>query len=195
MNFTHYDLGRLDKGRTVEVHLQGSVANVYLLDQANLKLYRSGMEFKAIGGLAKSSPVRLQTVSAAHWHVAIDLPNSFGSVKTSYRVLNKAFPASGEPMKTFKPGGEKKTRPIPVPKPDAAPTPAVPAPAPAPAPRPQTEEKQDGYEQVICVQCGILTIKGKFCSECGTPMERACPQCTNVSPLGSKFCFECGFRL
>lgn len=35
MNFTHYDLGNLDKGRMVEIILQGNAANVQLLDSSN----------------------------------------------------------------------------------------------------------------------------------------------------------------
>ena len=32
MNFTHYDLGNLGKGRIVEIILQGNAANVQLMD-------------------------------------------------------------------------------------------------------------------------------------------------------------------
>lgn len=38
MNFTHYDLGNLDKGRMVEIILQGNAANVQLLDSSNLTI-------------------------------------------------------------------------------------------------------------------------------------------------------------
>lgn len=37
MNFTHYDLGNLDKGRIVEIILQGNAANVQLMDSSNFK--------------------------------------------------------------------------------------------------------------------------------------------------------------
>lgn len=61
MNFTHYDLGNLDKGRMVEIILQGNAANVQLLDSSNFNNYRNGRQYRYIGGLAKKSPIRLQT--------------------------------------------------------------------------------------------------------------------------------------
>lgn len=73
MNFTHYDLGNLDKGRMVEIILQGNAANVQLLDSSNFNNYRNGRQYRYIGGLAKKSPIRLQTTHSGHWHVAIDL--------------------------------------------------------------------------------------------------------------------------
>ena len=57
MNFTHYDLGNLEKGRIVEITLQGSAANVQLLDSTNFSSYRNGKNYRYIGGLAKRSPV------------------------------------------------------------------------------------------------------------------------------------------
>lgn len=55
MNFTHYDLGNLDKGRMVEIILQGNAANVQLLDSSNFNNYRNGRQYRYIGGLAKIS--------------------------------------------------------------------------------------------------------------------------------------------
>lgn len=54
MNFTHYDLGNLDKGRMVEIILQGNAANVQLLDSSNFNNYRNGRQYRYIGGLAKN---------------------------------------------------------------------------------------------------------------------------------------------
>lgn len=93
MNFTHYDLGNLEKGRVVEITLQGNAANVQLLDNANFSSYKSGKRYRYIGGLAKRSPVRLQTTHSDHWHVAVDLRGLRGSVRSAIRVLPQALPA------------------------------------------------------------------------------------------------------
>ena len=61
MNFTHYDLGNIGKGRIVEIILQGNAANVQLMDSSNFNNYRNGRQYRYIGGLAKKSPVHLQT--------------------------------------------------------------------------------------------------------------------------------------
>lgn len=92
MNFTHYDLGNLDRGRIVEITLQGNAANVQLLDSSNFNNYKNGKQYRYIGGLAKQSPVRLQTTHSGHWHVAIDLRGMRGNVKSSVRVLPTALP-------------------------------------------------------------------------------------------------------
>jgi hypothetical protein len=35
----------------------------------------------------------------------------------------------------------------------------------------------------------------KFCGECGTRLETACPSCGGVNPPGNKFCGQCGASL
>jgi len=92
MNFTHYDLGNLDKGRVVEITLQGNAANVQLLDSANFNNYKNGRKYRYIGGLAKQSPIKLQTTHTSHWHIAIDLRGMTGNVRSSIRVLPAPLP-------------------------------------------------------------------------------------------------------
>ena len=82
MQFTKYDLGNLEKGRIVEITLQGNAANVQLLDSSNLSNYVNGRRYHYIGGLAKKSPVRLATTHSGHWYVAIDMRGLRGSVRT-----------------------------------------------------------------------------------------------------------------
>lgn len=53
MNFTHYDLGNIGKGRIVEIILQGNAANVQLMDSSNFNNYRNGRQYRYIGGLSK----------------------------------------------------------------------------------------------------------------------------------------------
>ncbi len=92
MKFTHYDLGNLDKGRIIEILLKGNAANVQLIDAANFNAYKNGRQYRYVGGLAKRSPVRLQTTHSGHWHVAIDLRGLGGNVRSSVRVLPTALP-------------------------------------------------------------------------------------------------------
>src|SRR5262245_41425661 len=49
---------------------------------------------------------------------------------------------------------------------------------------------------MLCSQCGHDNKDGaKFCNECGTKLEIACPACATVNPHGSKFCNECATPL
>lgn len=48
---------------------------------------------------------------------------------------------------------------------------------------------------IICPSCGMKTPKGRFCSECGAPMVKKCPECDTEIPQGGKFCLECGHKL
>lgn len=92
MNFTHYDLGNLEKGRVIEITLRGSSANVQLLDSTNFNKYKNGRQYHYVGGLARKSPVRLQTTHSSHWHIAIDLRGMRGNLQSSIRVLPPPLP-------------------------------------------------------------------------------------------------------
>lgn len=87
MNFTHYDLGYLDRGSTVFVTLSGSAANVRLMDGSNLSSYKSRRQHRYIGGLAKSSPVTLQVPHPGAWHVIVDMQGLRGNVRSSVQVV------------------------------------------------------------------------------------------------------------
>jgi membrane protease subunit (stomatin/prohibitin family) len=50
-------------------------------------------------------------------------------------------------------------------------------------------------DKIICPSCGNPTPAGKFCIECGSPLERRCPSCGTALPLRGSFCPECGQRL
>lgn len=92
MEFIKYDFGQLDKGRIIEIRLQGSAANVQLMDSSNFNNYKNGRKYRYIGGLAKQSPIRLATTHSGHWYLAIDMRGLAGRVKTSARVLPQALP-------------------------------------------------------------------------------------------------------
>ena len=205
MNFNHYDLGNLDKGRTVEIVLEGNAANVYLLDNVNYKQYVRGVEFQAVGGLKRSSPVKLQTTKLAHWHVVIDLPSGHGIVKTSYRVLpQKALLGADDKLATFTPtDAQKRARPGSAGGglSDAAPqqTPAAilttaPASQLATAVR-TTTTIAAGADRTACRFCGSRLGLGKFCADCGEPVEKICKQCGTLDRVNGKFCVECGTKL
>lgn len=49
--------------------------------------------------------------------------------------------------------------------------------------------------EIICPACGQKTTKGKFCQECGASLIRKCPKCDVEVPSTSKFCPECGEKL
>lgn len=47
---------------------------------------------------------------------------------------------------------------------------------------------------VMCPHCGAKAAGGKFCNECGKPLQSAgeCPKCGSENPAGARFCSECG---
>ncbi|MCL2047510.1 MAG: DUF1883 domain-containing protein [Defluviitaleaceae bacterium] len=188
MNYTHYDLGGLGKGRTVEVVLQGNAANVYLMDHENMAKYAKAKPFYALGGLMTFSPIRMQTISSAHWHVVIDMPKGRGQVKTAYRLLNFQQPNISTTLTKFTPTEEQK-RAVAIAEKPAASTSAASTEAAAEQAAPK--EKQ----RITCPKCKILTAHGKFCTECGEPMKRICPGCYIVASLECKYCAECGTKL
>ncbi|MFC4761837.1 DUF1883 domain-containing protein [Dyella koreensis] len=87
MNFTHYDLGQLDNGDVVQISLHGSAANIRLMDNSNFSSYRSGHQYRYVGGLAKQTPIRLQVPSYGHWHVAVDMAGLRGTVRSAIQVI------------------------------------------------------------------------------------------------------------
>ncbi len=50
--------------------------------------------------------------------------------------------------------------------------------------------------QSLCPQCGKPVKEGmKFCAECGASLQPTCPKCNAKLNAGAKFCPECGERL
>lgn len=92
MQFTHYDLGQCRGGEIIEVTLQGSAANVRLMDSSNFSSYRSGRQHRYHGGLVTRSPFRLQVPRAGHWHITVDMAGLRGTVRSSIRQLPGALP-------------------------------------------------------------------------------------------------------
>lgn len=95
MSFRYYDLGRLKRGATVVVQLRGNAANVRLMDSSNYSNYKSGRRHRYVGGLAKSSPIRLSVPSDGHWYLTIDLIGLGGSVRSSVSIESPPLPQLG----------------------------------------------------------------------------------------------------
>lgn len=96
MNYTHYDLGQKRGGEIIEVTLQGSAANVRLMDSTNFNSYRNGRSHRYIGGLVKRSPYRFQIPRSGHWHVTVDMAGLRGTVRSAIRQLAGALPKAQE---------------------------------------------------------------------------------------------------
>jgi len=107
MQFIFTDLGQRTRGEVVECNLQGSQANVALLDSSNYSSFRGGRAWRGVGGLAQRSPVRLAIPHAGHWFGVAYLPaGSRGSVRAGFRVLPGALPpirqASSSPLSSIR---------------------------------------------------------------------------------------------
>src|ERR1700728_3499971 len=87
VDFIHSDLGNRQAGDVVEITLSGSAANVRLLDSSNFQAYRNGHQHRYIGGLARTSPVKLQVPNSGHWHVAVDMQGLQGTARASFRLI------------------------------------------------------------------------------------------------------------
>lgn len=97
MKFNSYDLGQLKRAEIVEVKLQGNATNVRLMDYSNFQNYKNGRKNKYYGGLAKSSPVRLQVPNSGRWFITVDMQGLIGSVKTPVRTLLSPLPEIRQP--------------------------------------------------------------------------------------------------
>ncbi|HEY3997393.1 MAG TPA: SPFH domain-containing protein [Candidatus Xenobia bacterium] len=74
--------------------------------------------------------------------------------------------------------------------PQAAPPHPAAAPAPAPAPA--------AAAGLVCSKCqAAIPANGKFCMECGTPVQTKpiCANCHQELPAGAKFCLGCGTKV
>ncbi|QYY35269.1 DUF1883 domain-containing protein [Ruficoccus sp. ZRK36] len=96
MKFTHYNLGQMKGGEIIEVTLQGSAANVRLMDSSNFNAYKSGRRHTYYGGLVKRSPYRVQVPRGGQWHITVDMAGLIGTVRSSIRQLPQALPTAHE---------------------------------------------------------------------------------------------------
>jgi hypothetical protein len=88
VKFIDHALGYQHGGTVVVVELQGSAADVHLVDPDNLQAYRKGRDFRHYGGgLVCRSPARLTIPHDGRWHVTVDLGGRGGRVESSLTVL------------------------------------------------------------------------------------------------------------
>lgn len=94
MQYIHADLGQRKRGDMVEVQLQGSQANVLIMDSSNYSSFRSrGSYREAYGGTWKRSPVHLTVPRSGHWYGVVYIPPGYrGQVRAGFRVLGGPLP-------------------------------------------------------------------------------------------------------
>jgi hypothetical protein len=81
MRFAYKDLGEQPAGTKVQVRLEGSAANVLLLDSDNYSRYRAARPFRYTGGIHHRSPATLTIPRDGWWHLVIDLGGHRGRVR------------------------------------------------------------------------------------------------------------------
>ncbi len=91
MNYLQFDLKTCKSGEIVEITLTRG-ANVRLMTSSAFLNYKNRKKHTYIGGLAKTSPLRLQIPSNGHWYVVIDMQGLQGTTQASVRKLPGALP-------------------------------------------------------------------------------------------------------
>lgn len=76
----------LDRGDIVRITIDRQ-ANVMLLDDFGYNDYKSGRQFRGVGGNYRTSPINIAAPSTGHWHVVIDLGGGSGTIKHSINVI------------------------------------------------------------------------------------------------------------
>lgn len=91
MQHLKFDIGHQAAGSRVRVDLEGTEANVRLLDSSNYSRYAADQSHRyADGGHYKSSPILLRVPSNDYWYVAIDYGGYQGHGRASVQVLSAA---------------------------------------------------------------------------------------------------------
>ena len=84
----------------MEVTLNGSAANVRLLDSSNFQNYKSGRRHRYYCGLITRSPARIRVPRGGNWHVAVDMQGLHGNSRASVRVMPRE---ATQPLPRYKP--------------------------------------------------------------------------------------------
>ena len=111
MKYTVYDLHQCNRGEQIQVTLQGSAANVRLMDSSNYNNYKNGRKHRYYGGLIKMSPIVLTIPNSGHWYITIDLAGLIGTVRSSIRKLPAPLPEYREPALSSVPSLVRKNVP------------------------------------------------------------------------------------
>jgi hypothetical protein len=90
MKYAFHKLGYQPEGTTLAVRLQGTAANVLLVDPANFVHYRAGRGFFfSAGGYYTRSPVELTVPSDGEWFLVIDHGGYSGRVRASVEIIGQ----------------------------------------------------------------------------------------------------------
>ncbi|MGL5655375.1 MAG: DUF1883 domain-containing protein [Fusobacteriaceae bacterium] len=87
MKFQYYDLGFLNNDKIIQVSLQGTECNVFLVNSSNFQKYKNGNQYTYYGGHTKSSLVDLGVPNYDHWYLVVDLGGYAGSIKSSVKII------------------------------------------------------------------------------------------------------------
>jgi hypothetical protein len=94
LQYIQGDLGQRQRGDVIEVQLQGSEANVLIMDSSNFSAFRSNGSYReAYGGTWKRSPVHLSVPRSGHWYGVVYIPAGYrGQVRAGFRLLGGQLP-------------------------------------------------------------------------------------------------------
>ncbi len=112
MKFIHSDLGQRRAGDRVQFTLQGSSANVRLLDSSNFSNYRNGRSYRGVMGRAIRSPSVLQIPRSGRWHAVVDMQGLRGNVNASIQAMPGPLPALREAPLATVPGLAQRSAPL-----------------------------------------------------------------------------------
>lgn len=87
MQYLNSDLGWRNAGEIVVVTLDGTEANVRLVDSSNYQAFRTGRPHRYYGGHYQQSPARIQVPYAGQWYVIVDLGGFVGEVRAGVQVI------------------------------------------------------------------------------------------------------------
>lgn len=88
MRYAYKDLGERSAGTTITLELEGSAANILLLDPFHYSLYRRGRAFRYHGGLFHSSPATLTIPRDGRWYLVVDLGGHGGRVRARIQKIS-----------------------------------------------------------------------------------------------------------
>ena len=90
--FKHYDLGALKKGAVIEISLN-AVNNVRLMTDQHYARFLETQPHRYVGGLARTSPMRMTVPDDGHWHIIVDSEGHALLADSAVRLLGAQKPA------------------------------------------------------------------------------------------------------
>ncbi|MFE2757944.1 DUF1883 domain-containing protein [Actinosynnema sp. NPDC059335] len=72
VEYLYWDLGSCAGGTSFEVELDGSAANVFLVDRGNFSAYQRGRAYQYYGGFFDYTPLTIEVPYKARWYLVVD---------------------------------------------------------------------------------------------------------------------------